>query len=154
VTTANALSLLKFESGGLLPNKRNVILTNDGSKSNFQEYVINGERTAKHRKELDVINFGTDKQVNDLFSGANVSAPAQVNTSGAYASGGIVTANYSDNSLLKAIQSLQATTNLNTGYIASQTNQIRDLNNKMALASGKDVALIVKSGNQKLNTVR
>jgi len=49
---------------------------------------------------------------------------------------------------------LQATTNLNTGYIASQTNQIRDLNSKMALASGKDVALIVKSGNQKLNTVR
>jgi len=154
VTTANALSLLKFEQGGLLPNKRNVILTNDGNKSNFQEYIINGDKTKKYKNELDVINFGSENQVNNLFNGANVSAPAQINTSGTYARGGIVTASYSDNSLLKAVQSLQATTNLNTGYIASQTSQIRDLNNKMALASGKDVALIVKSGNQKLNTVR
>jgi TP901 family phage tail tape measure protein len=143
-----------FEQGGLLPNKRNVILTNDGNKSNFQEYIINGDKTKKYKNELDVINFGSDKQVDNLFNGANVSAPAQINTSGTYARGGIVTASYSDNSLLKAVQSLQATTNLNTGYIASQTSQIRDLNNKMALASGKDVALIVKSGNQKLNTVR
>jgi hypothetical protein len=154
VTTANALSLLKFESGGLLPNKRNVILTNDGNKSNFQEYIINGDKTKKYKNELDVINFGSENQVDNLFNGANVSAPAQINTSGTYAKGGIVTASYSDNSLLKAVQSLQTTTNLNTSYIASQTNQIRDLNNKMALAGSKDVALIVKSGNQKLNTVR
>jgi len=147
--STNIVNRSAVASGGYLPPVKDLIITNDSKSGKWREYVVRGDIAEKHGKELDIINFGTDKQREALFSGKNVQGGVRTVRSSVLASGGYAKGSTS-HTIYEPItrQLAYSFARLEKSIIDSSVNSL------LQSVGSRDVFLMAKRGESNINQIK
>jgi hypothetical protein len=147
--STNIVNRSAVASGGYLPPVQDLIITNDSKSGKWREYVVRGDIAEKHGKELDIINFGTDKQREALFSGKNVQGGVRTVRSSVLASGGYAKGSTS-HTIYEPItrQLAYSFARLEKSIVDSSVNSL------LQSVGSRDVFLMAKRGESNINQIK